>query len=1299
MSLDVGELVARLTMDDARFVQSTKDDEKRLKGLGDTARTESQRIEKALVDATKGTDRLGTGAQQATRDLSKMGTGSAQDIGRIEVGARQAATGVDKIGTAAQQAAREVGQLDKSLGDAGNGAGAAGKKSGGNFLSGFSDAVGSLSSKTGPIAGSILGIAALGLAAGTLLAKAVQDGMAQELSRDIFQAQTGVTEAQAEKFARAAGEAYANVFGESVQENLDNVQLALNYKFIDAGSTQLEAQKVIETLDGVSSIVRTTADDSARAIGGLINSGLVDNFDEAADLIVKATALGLNRQGDLIDSISEYSAGWANTGLSAQTTMALIAQSLDLGVDNTDRAADAIREFGRRVTEEGDTIIEAIDGIGLNGREMYDAFKRGGDDAESAFDQVFDAIRAIEDPVKRNQVAMDLLGDTAGDFIGAFAQWDPSAAKQKFGEVEGAAKRAIDVMGGNAATSVEGAVRSIQTAADGLKAALAEAFGPHIQEFADTISNNRAGVIQFFIDIGNGAFEAAKAVLGFASDSMRVLAEFAQAGTDMSASFLRSLAEMAEGIDSWTPVLKFLGLVPIDFDSGDLGEKLNGMADAAEKTGDRIADNLGKGADLIDNKLIPGVDAAQERFNQFAGDQKLSAAFNDEIQKVNTAIASVGVTADGTAMSLADWRAGMAVPPDLDGQLRGLADAFLEQNRTGLEAGATVEELTKQYYGNRDALIQQLRAAGMSNQAAVALVDSYGLVPDLVATQIAQPGMPEAQYSLDVLKGKVIDVPDSKTILTHALTQDAEDRLTALGLHVEHLPDGTVKVTANTDEGEQIIAEWLRRDRSMRVRVDYWTGAGASPGEASNIQGPVPVVPNALGNVRDPGQAEIAHSTINQWAEDGPEAFIPLSPGRKRARSTSILNEVARRFGFGLVKMADGGITDPDTLDAKARGIEGATYVFGGWGDGWNTDCTGAASRLANMAVYGDPDTGGRFATGNAGVALTARGFKQGYQAGALNIGWLDDPGGPGGGHAASTLPNGVNIEMGGARGNGQYGGQAAGARAFPNIMHLPMVPSLDQLVGSGNLGSTGYEYDLGTPGSGGTGRLSTGYTGDGQLALSTDGQRVFVTNWPASFGADGGTPIYSAALRVMANGGIENGQAGIAPAGANLYKFAEQETGGEAWIPLATSKRGRSLAITETVARRFGYRLTPMENGGFGGYTGASAPAALDIPLSIQGLAGLTGSQRRAYMQRLTALGVGGAFAIASGFDENGVFTGQFDTGANSHAALEKGFEAVVPLLEEIANAAVKGTLLHVQVDVDRDSNSASVEIMKRGL
>ena len=61
-----------------------------------------------------------------------------------------------------------------------------------------------------------------------------------------------------------------------------------------------------------------------------------------------------------------------------------------------------------------------------------------------------------------------------------------------------------------------------------------------------------------------------------------------------------------------------------------------------------------------------------------------------------------------------------------------------------------------------------------------------------------------------------------------------------------------------------------------------------------------------------------------------------------------------------------------------------------------------------------------------------------------------------------------------------------------------------------------------------------------------------------------------------FANGGfsgLENHTAQIVP-GGSWRVWGEPETGGEAYIPLASHKRARSTAILAETAKRFGYKL-----------------------------------------------------------------------------------------------------------------------------
>jgi len=80
------------------------------------------------------------------------------------------------------------------------------------------------------------------------------------------------------------------------------------------------------------------------------------------------------------------------------------------------------------------------------------------------------------------------------------------------------------------------------------------------------------------------------------------------------------------------------------------------------------------------------------------------------------------------------------------------------------------------------------------------------------------------------------------------------------------------------------------------------------------------------------------------------------------------------------------------------------------------------------------------------------------------------------------------------------------------------------------------------------------------------------------------------AVMDYYASGGFnENHVAQIAPAGA-WRVWAEPETGGEAYIPLAPSKRTRSLEILEETAARLGARVIPNADGSI--TRGSSGPA-----------------------------------------------------------------------------------------------------------
>ncbi|AMU71428.1 tape measure protein [Mycobacteroides abscessus] len=340
-------------------------------------------------------------------------------------------------------------------------------------------------------------------------------------------------------------------------------------------------------------------------------------------------------------------------------------------------------------------------------------------------------------------------------------------------------------------------------------------------------------------------------------------------------------------------------------------------------------------------------------------------------------------------------------------------------------------------------------------------VDEFGDRATAASDRIAKWGEDTAETTkiVNALGAAVQEVPDTHEIVLKDNSPEQIAKLNAIGYTVKQMPDGKNLVIRvdDSDAAERMRAlrqeleDLVSHPKTVKVTTELQQqnliGAQPVTPTASAPSGPFPFATNLLprmfgaiamatGGLRQiskPQSADIyagrGAGTIFAEQETGGEAYIPLAPS-KRTRSTAILREVARRFG--ITSFAEGGIT-VDELKAMASGIEGQTY---GWGApaGPNSDCSGAQSWIANMISGGT----GRFATISESSALAVRGFQMGDPppgVAAYWVGWKN--GGPGGGHTAGTIvdPEGgnVNVEMGGKRGNGQFGGGAAGARDFPS--------------------------------------------------------------------------------------------------------------------------------------------------------------------------------------------------------------------------------------------------------------------------
>ncbi len=529
------------------------------------------------------------------------------------------------------------------------GAGTVGSEAASSFAEGFagSSALLSLGARGGPIG---IALAAVGVVAGGALVKNVLAGIEREPARDLIQARLRLDDASMAVVGQEAAKAYVNNFGDTVQSNLSAAQLAIQGGLV-AGATDPELDGVIAKIQAISQYVDGDLAQTTKSASILLRSGLASSAEEAFDIIAAGYSMTGDLGGDFLDSIGEYSSGWKNAGLSATQALALIKQGSELGVDVTDRSADALREFGRRVSENGEDIVTVLNNIGLDGEAMFDKFKEGGPAGFEAFDQVFDRIRAIEDPTRRNQAAMALLGDTAGDFIDAFAQWDPSAAVDSFGRIEGAAQDAADTMGDNTAGAFESAKRSIELSLDTVQDKLALEFAPILKDAAGQVTENADLITDGFVLGGQAITHFAGITVGMLGGVTQAFGLFAGGignvlgGILKTGSALQRLTGDTETADQWNREADAM------FGWGEDAQEAGGKLIDLSQSFKGVADSLGE----LGNEsgtTGPKTDWWGNTFKDADTDARNAA---DSTSALGRSIGEVGTAIDNLPANMPPW--------------------------------------------------------------------------------------------------------------------------------------------------------------------------------------------------------------------------------------------------------------------------------------------------------------------------------------------------------------------------------------------------------------------------------------------------------------------------------------------------------------------------------------------------------------------------------------------------------------------------------------------------------------------
>lgn len=218
-------------------------------------------------------------------------------------------------------------------------------------------------------------------------------------------ASTGETGDELAALGDTVKDIYARGLGEDFQDVADG--LAATQKVSNLTGEALEEA----TAAGFA--LRDTFDyeisESARTAAALMKNFNI-SAEEAYGLIATGAQNGADKNGDLLDTLNEYSGQFAALGLSADQFVGSLINGADAGMFSIDKVGDAVKEFNIRAKDGSDTSREAFKSLGLNADSMFKAFAAGGESANAAFFDTIEALNAIEDPLLKNQIGVSLFG-------------------------------------------------------------------------------------------------------------------------------------------------------------------------------------------------------------------------------------------------------------------------------------------------------------------------------------------------------------------------------------------------------------------------------------------------------------------------------------------------------------------------------------------------------------------------------------------------------------------------------------------------------------------------------------------------------------------------------------------------------------------------------------------------------------------------------------------------------------------------------------------------------------------------
>lgn len=459
-----------------------------------------KQLDKALQKAgnTEGFEDLNKTIKQAQTEISHTGTIGEKRFSQLTESIDKAKKHMESLGdegkASLKQVESEINKVESQLKKLGKDTGLDELNDQvdglGDNLGGLEEAgaggLGPVVMWFGKVKMAALGVIGVVAGVGMALVGLIKQGEELNVALRDLQGQTGATDAEMKGLEESLISIYKSNHGKNFKDIADSMALVKQA----TGATGQELEKITKQALAVRETFGFDIRESIRTVDTLMRQFGVTS-DEAFELIAQGQQKGLNKYDDMLDTFNEYSVYFKQLGFDAEGMFNILADGAANGVYNLDYLADAVKEFGIRVKDGSTTTADAFAGIGLNANQMAQEFAKGGDSAQAAFSKTMAGLAQIEDPVKRNQLGVQLFGTKFED-LEYQAILSLGNVEKAFNKTESTMKKIDEIKFNSVGEALQWLWRGIQAS---VLIPLEQKMMPGINEFANFLRVNVPGAL------------------------------------------------------------------------------------------------------------------------------------------------------------------------------------------------------------------------------------------------------------------------------------------------------------------------------------------------------------------------------------------------------------------------------------------------------------------------------------------------------------------------------------------------------------------------------------------------------------------------------------------------------------------------------------------------------------------------------------------------------------------------------------------------------------------------------------